>query len=345
MARARNKPRAGSIAFYPRVRAQKQTPSFSTFPDAEKETKPLNFFGYKTGMVHVIAQSLHQKGRHDKMDVQIPTTVIECPPMNVFGVRAYSRNTHGITAMGEITVEKAGKNFLKKIPTFKKKTPNKKPASKKNQKTASLTFDDLVSKKDELYSVRLLAHTNPEKTTIGKKKVEISEVALSGGIGEQINYAKEKLGKELTIQDVFEEGQLIDVKGVTRGFGMGGPVKRFGIKRLGRKHKKNRSVGSISPLRPKTVMWTVARPGQTGYHNRTEYNKKIIKIEKDSAKVNPKEGFEGYGEVRNDFVLIRGSVPGPVKRLIGLRNAIRPVDDPHKKFGEISFVSSTGGVF
>lgn len=279
------------------------------------------------------------------MDVQIPTTVIECPPMQVFGVRAYTRGTHGIRVLGEITTEKATHSFLKKIPSFKKKKQNKKTTDSPTTKKNPLTFETIASKKEELYSIRLLVHTNPEKTTIGKKKPEISEVGLSGKIDEQINYAKEKIGKTISVQDVFQEGQLIDIKGVTRGFGMGGPVKRMGIKRLKRKHKKDRAVGSISPLRPGTVMWTVARAGQTGYHNRTEYNKKIIKIENDSKKINPTQGFEDYGDIRNEFILIRGSVPGPVKRLIGLRHPIRPTVDPHKNFGEISYISSTGGVF
>ena len=71
-------------------------------------------------------------------------------------------------------------------------------------------------------------------------------------------------------------------------------------------------------------MWTVARPGQHGYHSRTEYNKRIIMMGTDAAKINPKQGFEHYGLVKNDFVLLAGSVPGPVKRLIALRGNIRP---------------------
>lgn len=63
--------------------------------------------------------------------------------------------------------------------------------------------------------------------------------------------------------------------------------------------------------------------GQTGYHQRTEFNKRILKIGSDGEEVTPEGGFINYGLVRGDYVLIKGSVPGPSKRLIRLRDPIR----------------------
>ena len=60
-------------------------------------------------------------------------------------------------------------------------------------------------------------------------------------------------------------------------------------------------------------------PGQMGYHQRTEYNKLILKISDNLDEINPKSGFKGYGLVRTKYILLDGSVPGPRKRLIILR--------------------------
>jgi large subunit ribosomal protein L3 len=60
-----------------------------------------------------------------------------------------------------------------------------------------------------------------------------------------------------------------------------------------------------------------------GFHNRTEYNKRIMMMGEDSERVNPKGGFISYGLVKGDYMLLKGSVMGPAKRLINLRKAAR----------------------
>lgn len=343
MTRARHNPRRGSMAYRHRSRAAKQTPSFNSFPEMKGPSKPLNFYGYKVGMIHIIAQSLHQGGRQDKQDIQIPTTVIECPPIHVYGVRAYTKDAYGLKVMGEVTVDKLEKSAMKRVPSFKKKSTHKKhPHSEKTQKTTATKIEDFEAKKDQIHVVRLLVHTHPEKTAFGKKKAEMAELALSGSVEEQLAFAKTKLGQNLSVKDVFKENQIIDTKAVTRGFGFGGVIARYGVKTFRPKAKYIRAVGSISPLNPGTVQFSVPRPGQIGYHNRTEFNKTVLKIETDANKINPKSGFEHYGPVQNDYLLIAGSVGGPVKRLIGLRECIRPDQTNHYKIGPVKFVSTTG---
>ena len=78
---------------------------------------------------------------------------------------------------------------------------------------------------------------------------------------------------DASIADVFTGEHFIDIRAVSKGKGMQGPVKRAGVKMQRPKAKKRRIVGSISPWNPSTVMWQVPRPGQMGYHSRTEYNK------------------------------------------------------------------------
>ena len=123
---------------------------------------------------------------------------------------------------------------------------------------------------------------------------------------------------------MFNEGDYLDVKAVTKGKGIQGPVKRFHVRKLRPKAKKQRIVGSIGPWNPSTVMWMVARPGQMGYHNRTESNKRILKISSNVSEVNPKAGFNKFGMVEGQYALIFGSVPGSIKRCIALRKSIRP---------------------
>ena len=115
---------------------------------------------------------------------------------------------------------------------------------------------------------------------------------------------------------------------------MQGVIKRFGVKMGRPKAKKRRVVGSISPWTPATVMFTVARPGQMGYHTRTEYNKKILIIG------NGKEISElkKYGNIKNDIVLVAGSIPGTTKRCIALREPIRKADENKMKIVEVNIL-------
>jgi len=63
-----------------------------------------------------------------------------------------------------------------------------------------------------------------------------------------------------------------------------------------------------------------------GYQQRTEFNKRLMALGENGSEITPDGGFPGYGVVRNNYALIKGSLPGPVKRLVRMRNAIRPGD-------------------
>ena len=132
------------------------------------------------------------------------------------------------------------------------------------------------------------------------------------------------LGKEIKPSDVFREGELVDVISITKGKGTAGPVKRFGVKIQTRKaQKKRRHVGSLGSERPGKVLWTVPQAGQLGFFRRTEFNKRVLKIGEDGKEITPKAGFKRYGVVKSNYIIVEGSVPGPKKRLIMLRPAIR----------------------
>ena len=61
-----------------------------------------------------------------------------------------------------------------------------------------------------------------------------------------------------------------------------------------------------------------------GFHQRTEHNKWILKISDKPEEIDAKGGFLRYGVVKNKYVLIKGSIPGPSKRMIKLVAAVRP---------------------
>jgi large subunit ribosomal protein L3 len=177
-------------------------------------------------------------------------------------------------------------------------------------------FDDVV----------LVVYTQPKLSGVGKKKPEMFEIAIGGKKEEKMAFAKGILGKEINIEDVFKEGNQVDIHAITKGKGLCGPVKRFGIGRKGHKSEKNRrNPGSLGPWRGQVnVMWKIAHAGQTGYFQRTEWNKWLIKIGKKPEDINPKPGFHKYGLVKNTYIIFKGSIGGPKKRLIRFNNAIRP---------------------
>ncbi len=330
----KSRPHTGSKGFYPRKRAAKETPSFGSFPQIKSDAvKPLNFFGYKAGMLHVMGKDSYNKSPSYGQEIVVPCTVVECPPVKVFAVRAYGNSPFGKKTLIEVSVEKPEKHLLRKIVSFKQKKSKKKKEAKQHK-----VFADLEKLKDKIVEVRLLVHTQPYLLGFGKKKPEIAEVALSGTVEKQLAFARDKLGKDLHLQDVFAEKQFIDVKAVTRGRGMEGVIQRHNVKKQRRKAKTERVVGSIGPWHPPTVMWTVARPGQFGYQTRTEYSKRILMI--GNKDLNPKAGFSNFGLVKNDAVVLAGSVPGVSKRCIALRTATRPMPEHRVDLAEISFVST-----
>ncbi|MEM4662572.1 MAG: 50S ribosomal protein L3 [Candidatus Diapherotrites archaeon] len=320
----RHKPRSGSLAFYPRKRAKRETPLFKSLPKKDsKEVKPLCFYGYKVGMTHVIVTDTHKGSPTYNMNVAKAVTVLETPPIFIFGVRAYEKTPQGLRTLGEFYCESLPKELSRRVVTLKKR--KKESVEKESQKEVeSLKSKEVIEnlvKEGKVYEIRLLACLQPKLTSIGKKKPEIVEIGLSGPVEEQLKYAISKLGKEISVKDIFTENELVDIKAVTKGKGFEGVVKRFGVKMHRPKSKKRRVVGSLGPITPRTIQWTVPRPGQLGYQTRTEYNKRILKIGNEPFA--PKSGWKNYGLIKNDYIIVEGSIAGPAKRCVALRPALR----------------------
>jgi large subunit ribosomal protein L3 len=87
-------------------------------------------------------------------------------------------------------------------------------------------------------------------------------------------------------------------------------------------------------------MWTVAMAGQMGFHQRTEFNKRVLRVYSlDEKDITPKGGFLHYGILHSDYVLVRGSVPGPTKRAVRLRDSLRTPTHVPKGKPQITHVS------
>jgi large subunit ribosomal protein L3 len=140
-----------------------------------------------------------------------------------------------------------------------------------------------------------------------------------------MKFIKEKIGKAISISEVFPNG-LVDIRAVTRGFGTQGPVGRFGITLKNHKSEKGvRRPGSLSPWHPARVTFRAPIAGQTGYQNRVTYNNQILEVGKISEKdINKKGGFDHYGNVKTDYLILKGSIPGPKKRGVMITSALRP---------------------
>ncbi len=333
----KNRPRRGSLGFSPRKRASRIYPRVSSYPEVKEKIGLLGFVGYKAGCSHVIIVDDRETSPTYMKEIFSAVTIIETPPLYVCGVRAYV-NENGLKSKFEVWSNKLPPHINRKVPNLKIKD------SKKHN------MDRIKENIDEIRELRVICCTQPKIAGISKKKPEILEIKIGGSeIGEIVDYAEKLLGNEVKVQDVFKDGQYIDVIGVTKGKGFQGVVKRWGVHLLSHKaRKRRREVGSLGSWHPAKVLWTVPRPGQTGFHRRTEYNKRILRIGEAGVlkfdgveqSVTPKGGFPHYGVVKSDFVIVQGSVPGPSKRLIFLRHPIRLLKPQPEKGPKIIFYKS-----
>lgn len=315
-----HRPKRGSLAYSPRKRAKRIVPRIRSWPEC-KEVRLQGFAGYKAGMTHVVMIDDRKNSLTYGEEVIIPVTVIETPPMKVAGIRVYKETPYGLKIIKEVWANSLD-NFLDrrvKIP--------------KN----SASVDEL--KEIEGDEVRVLTYTQPYLITgVPKKVPDLMEQKVGGSFKEALEYAVSKLGKEVEVSEVFKEGSVVDVSAITKGKGFEGVVKRWGVITMNAKHarsSKGRRVGTLGPWLPHRIRWTVPQYGQMGFHQRLEFNKRILKIGKNGEEITPKGGFPHYGVVRSGYIMIAGTVPGTVKRLVRIRDAIRA---PKAEFAGVNLV-------
>ena len=313
--RRHSAPRRGSLAYLPRGRAKSFEARIRAWPEVNSdEPKLLVHAGFKAGCVQIVNIDDREKTPNYGKQLVSLGTVIVTPPILIVGIRGYSKDVDGKHAQFDLHADNLPKNISKLI----------KP---KNKEGLLEHLEKSLKKINEVYAIIAVI---PRNAGLEQKKPYIFEASVKGGdIKKQFTFVKELLGKEVKIDQVFEGGVTVDTAAITKGKGWEGPITRWGVKRKQHKSRKSvREVGSLGPISPQYVMYTVPRAGQRGLHQRIEYDKKIMVMdntENIKYKINPKGGFKHFGNVSGDFIILRGSVPGTYNRLIKLRSQIRNI--------------------
>jgi len=302
-------PRKGSLQFWPRKRAAKFLPS--TNWDAIKSDKILKgFIAYKAGMASAFIKDDSEHSMTKGKKKIVPVTILECPSMKILSVRFHK---NGIVA-NEVLAPNLDKELKRKL-----KLPK---IVKKLDSIKSEEYEDL----------KVIAYSIVKKTNL-KKTPDIIEIGLSGSYGEKLNFVKENLEKEISILDIFDKGQLIDVRGLTKGKGLQGPVRRFGITLKNHKSEKGqRRPGSLGPWHPARVIFRVPMAGQLGTFTRVVYNNKILDMGKAEEKF---KNIKNYGDVKTDYIVVEGSLQGSAKRQLILTQPLKPTKKQLKKQHEL----------
>jgi large subunit ribosomal protein L3 len=271
----------------------------------------LGFPAVKVGTMHSITIDDREKTPNFGKPLFNPTSVLAVPETAVVGVRLYGRENGADKAAGEV--------YAKTLP---------KGVEKKSTVEPDKFGEAWKDKLDKVVRIVALVSIIPREAGLSQRKPILFEVGVGGGDrAAQLDYVLKLLGKAVKFADVFKAGSYVDVIGITKGKGFEGPVTRFGIKRKQHKSRKSvRAVGVIGPWHPAAVTYTTARAGQHGFHQRTETGKRIIAISnpKDMPLTQP-GGFIHFGEVKTDYALLRGTVPGSNKRVVVVRHPVRAV--------------------
>ncbi len=308
------------MQFWHHKRASKLYARIRNWPSIEQK-KLLGFVGYKVGMTHILEEKIDTASPTKKTyQYATPVTIIECPPILPLAIRFYKNTTYGKVAIADVASSKLEKELSRKV----------KPSKKKTEEPTE--FDD----------VKLMVYTQPKKTGLPNKKPEIVELAIGGkNAKEKLEYAKALLDKEIKIEDVFKAGQVVDTRSVSKGKGFQGPVKIYGVKiRQAKAEKTKRGPASLGGWKGQgKITYRVAHARKMGFHQRTDYNKLLMKIGTKPEEINAKGGFPRFGLVKNAYILIKGSTTGPAKRPIVLTEAMRPDKKYKAQEPKIKYIS------
>ncbi|KAM9554939.1 ribosomal protein uL3-like [Guaruba guarouba] len=343
-------PRHGHLGFLPHKRSRCHRGKVKSWPkdDPSKPVHLTAFLGYKAGMTHTVRE-VHRPGlKTSKREEVEAVTIIETPPLVVVGVVGYIETPKGLrnfkTVFAEHISDECRRRFYKNWHKSKKKAFTKYCKKWQDEDGKRQLEKDFAAMKKYCKVIRVIVHTQMKLLPLRQKKAHVMEIQLNGGtVADKVDWVRERLEKQVSVHSVFSQNEMIDVIGVTKGHGMKGVTSRWHTKKLPRKtHKGLRKVACIGAWHPSRVGYSIARAGQKGYHHRTELNKKVYrighgihvedgKVVKNNASthydltektITPMGGFPHYGEVNNDFLMLKGCVMGTKKRVLTLRKSL-----------------------
>ena len=122
-----------------------------------------------------------------------------------------------------------------------------------------------------------------------------------------VNVNDYTLGQTITA-DLFKEGEIVDVSGVSKGKGFQGVIKRYNQSRgpMGHGSQYHRGVGSLGTLLPMHVLKGKKLPGHMGNVATTIQNLEVVSV-----------------DLENNVILIKGNVPGPKKSLVMIKTSVK----------------------
>jgi large subunit ribosomal protein L3 len=330
--RKKHAPRRGSLAYLPRGKASKFVPRIKNWPEySDSAAKLLGFIGYKAGMTHAVVTINNPESPFNGQETVVAVTVIDTPPIRPFSIRGYEITPYGMRLAKEVLAGNLTEDLRKTMPLPKEYDQDAK-------------MEEFESNLDSFAEIRMLVHTQPRLAGLEKKKPDATEYKIGTGddVKAAFEYAKSVLGTDVRVADILDEGALVDTIAVTKGHGFQGPVRRWGVRILQHKSRKTkRGVACIGPWTPSSIRYTVPRPGQTGFHKRTSYNNKVLKMGERGEEITPSGGFVNYGVIRGDYLMLHGSIPGTVKRPVRIRLAMRPKLGQKEGPLQVSYVSTS----
>lgn len=123
-----------------------------------------------------------------------------------------------------------------------------------------------------------------------------------------------ELGQEVKA-DLFKAGELVDVTGTSKGKGFAGTIKRWN-QHIGPKSHGGgggsqpvRQTGSLGDIAGNRVFKGMTMPGHLGHQKTTVQNLVIVKV-----------------DVKNNLILVKGSIPGPNKSFVVIKEAVKGLE-------------------
>jgi large subunit ribosomal protein L3e len=290
-------------------------------------------------MTHVVREIERPGSKLHKKETVEAVTIVEAPPMVVVGLVGYVATPNGLRTLTTVWASHLSDELKRRF--YKNWYSSKKKAFTKYAKKAAEKPQEIEAEFERIKKycqvVRVLAHTQIRKLRLRQKVANLLEIQINGGdVAAKVDFGRGLFEQEVTSTQVFSEGEVLDICSATKGHGFAGVISRWGVTRLPRKtHRGLRKVACIGAWHPARVSYAVARAGQQGYHHRTEINKRVLRMGKkgdaNSAAtesdltekgITPVGGFPHYGQVTEDWIMIKGCVGGSKKRPITLRKSI-----------------------
>jgi large subunit ribosomal protein L3e len=174
-----------------------------------------------------------------KREVVEAVSIVETPPMIIVGLVGYVETPRGLRSLTTVWAEHLSDELKRRF--YKNWYRSKKKAFTRYAKKHAESSGQSITREMERIKkyctvVRVLAHTQISKTNLAQKKAHLMEIQVNGGsVADKVEFAKSHFEKEVEIGNVFSQDEMIDTIGVTKGHGVEGVIKRWGVKKLPRK--------------------------------------------------------------------------------------------------------------